>query len=160
MTETSRRNVENNLYSSTTESERYTSNTRSNYSSNGREESGPTSGSLLEREKADLKNNYGGPSSHKLYASSQATFGIQEEEKASKVSPPRRKTARDEKYEKQNNWPKKDTAPDLPAASHKQQQQQMYDTRSNNVSSRQYEQETTFEDGEIDAILEVLKFLL
>ncbi|KAH7676648.1 Plus-end-directed kinesin ATPase protein [Dioscorea alata] len=154
--ETSRRNVENNLYSSTTESERYTSNTRSNYSSNGREESGPTSGSLLERERADLKNNYGGPSSHKLYASSQASFGIQEEEKASKVSPPRRKTTRDEKFEKQNNWPKKDTGPDLPAASHKQQQQQqqMYDTRPNNVSSRQYEQETTFEDGEIDAILE------
>ncbi|KAG1338683.1 kinesin-like protein KIN-13A [Cocos nucifera] len=132
------------------ETEKRSSSLMSHYPFNGREESGATS-SLLERGQVDIKNTYISTSSHKLYSSSQNSFSTQDEDGVPKVPLPRRKTCREEKYEKQNNWPRKDSGPDLPVKNYKQQQ--MYDSGAN-AAPKQYEQETYCQGGEINAILE------
>ncbi|XP_008800824.2 kinesin-like protein KIN-13A [Phoenix dactylifera] len=144
-----RRNAESFSYNSTSELDRNSSSMMSNYTHNGREESGATSGSF-ERERVDIKSSQSSYNK-KLYSSVQNSFDNQDEEKVSKVSPPRRKVSREEKSEKTNNWSRKDTASELPVAGRKQQQ--MFDSVSN-ISSRQYEQEVSCNDGEIDALLE------
>ncbi|XP_010931648.1 kinesin-like protein KIN-13A [Elaeis guineensis] len=144
-----RRNVESLSYNSTSELDRNSSSMMSNYIHNGREESAATSGSF-ERERVDIKSIQSSYN-NKLYSSVQNSFDNQDQEKVSKVSPPRRKVSREEKSEKLNNWSRKDTASELPVAGRKQQQ--MFDS-SSNVSSRQYEQEVSCNDGEIDALLE------
>ncbi|KAG1365237.1 kinesin-like protein KIN-13A [Cocos nucifera] len=143
-----RRNVESLSYNSMSELDRNSSSMMSNYTHNGREESVATSGSF-ERERVDMKSNQSSYN-NKLYSSVQNAFDNQDEEKVSKVSPPRRKVSREEKSEKMNNWSRKDTANELPVTGRKQQQ--MFDSASN--VSRQYEQEVSCKDGEIDALLE------
>lgn len=75
------------------------------------------------------------------------------EEKVQKVSPPRRKSSRDEKPEKSGSWQKKDSGlPDLSTASSK-----LYGpgiSKANDAGSRKSEPEPT-PDGNINAILEV-----
>ncbi|KAJ6798846.1 kinesin-like protein KIN-13A [Iris pallida] len=65
--------------------------------------------------------------------------------------PPRRKVTRDDKAEKQSSWSRKDGGSEGLAPSNKHQQS--FDSNLNS-SSRQYEQEESFNDREINAILE------
>ncbi|RZS12232.1 hypothetical protein BHM03_00043633 [Ensete ventricosum] len=102
----------------------------------------------LDRERADLKSNLGGYS-NKSYTV-QNSSDTQDEEKVPKVSPPRRKLTRDEKPERQN-WSKKESGPRLPPSS--QKQQHIFDSASDTVS-KQYEQEASCNDEEINALLE------
>ncbi|KAG1326250.1 kinesin-like protein KIN-13A [Cocos nucifera] len=144
-----RKNMESFSHDSISEVDRNSSSMMSSYTHNGREERGATLGSF-EMERVDMKSSqssYG----NKLYSSVQNSFDNQDEEKVPKVSPPRRKVSREEKSEKVNNWSRKDSAPELPAAGRRQQQ--MFDSTSN-IASRQYEQEVSCNDGEIDALLE------
>ncbi|KAK8967641.1 Diatom spindle kinesin 1 [Platanthera guangdongensis] len=89
------------------------------------------------KEEAEAKPTYGGPSSHQLYSSVQASMDSQDEEKASKLSPPLGKAAREEKTEKKTGWPKKNIS-EGQSTNHKQPS----------------EQEVLFADGETNALLE------
>ncbi|ERN02236.1 hypothetical protein AMTRI_Chr02g265230 [Amborella trichopoda] len=146
-----RRTVESFSYNSNADVDRNRQSVPPNYSFSSREDGGLNS-SAVDRERADITETYGGPTSSKLYSSALESYPI-EEEKVQKVSPTRRKVNRDEKAEKQSNWPRKEGRSDLPTMGYKQQQQQQSDTNSNYVS-RQYESETQPHDGEINAILE------
>ncbi|XP_020583463.1 kinesin-like protein KIN-13A [Phalaenopsis equestris] len=88
-------------------------------------------------EKIETKTAYGSSSNHQLYFSAQNSFDGQDEEKATKVSPPRRKAPREEKIERKMGWSRKNTS-EGQSTSNKQQ----------------YEQEDPFGDGEINALLE------
>lgn len=137
-----RRNTE------TSEPERNLPSMIPSYPYNGTEESG----SMFdrEREKADIRNSYSNSSAPKLFSSSQNSYNTQDEEKAPKVSPPRRKVFKEERTEKPTNFSKKDSGTELPTRSRKPPQ--MNDPT--NVSSRQYEPEAPYSDGEINALLE------
>ncbi|KAF8387851.1 hypothetical protein HHK36_026513 [Tetracentron sinense] len=144
---------ENFSYNSPADFDRQPSSLPSNHPINGRDESGLIAGSL-ERERVDMKNTFGGSTSHKLYSSSYAqnSNDTQEEEKVQKVSPPRRKVFKEEKSEKLGNWQKKDgSGSDLPAKSYKLQ-----NTSDSNINkiTRQHEPEPACHDGDINAILE------
>ncbi|XP_029118769.2 kinesin-like protein KIN-13A [Elaeis guineensis] len=144
-----RKNMESFSHNSTSEVDRNSSCMMPIYTHNGREENGVTLGSF-EMERVDMKSSqssYG----NKIYSSVQNSFDGQDEEKVPKVSPPRRKISREEKSEKVNYLLRKDGPPELPATGRKQQQ--MFDSTSN-IVSRQYEQEVSCNDGEIDALLE------
>ncbi|KAJ6852659.1 kinesin-like protein KIN-13A [Iris pallida] len=148
--ETARRNTEIPSYNSTSETDRSSSGVTSNYAYNGREESATTFSSL-DRERINMRNSYNISSSHKLYSSSLNTPNVQDEEKVPKVSPPRRKVAREDKTEKQSSWSSKDGGSAAIAPSYKHQQS--FDSTLNSTS-RQYEQEEPCNDREINAILE------
>lgn len=138
-----RKNSERISYNSTLDLDRNSYGTR-----NGKEI--PPASVSLEMEKVDLKTSHES-GRYKLY-SVQNSFDFQEEEKVTKVSPPRRKALREEKSEKRSNWSKRDGGPQLTATGHNTQQ--MYDTASDNAS-RKYDQESSCNDEEIEAILEV-----
>ncbi|XP_042517905.1 kinesin-like protein KIN-13A [Macadamia integrifolia] len=122
----------------------------SNYPSSGREESGVVSGSL-DRDRFNSKSTFAGSTSQKPYSSTPNSNGMLEE-KVQKVSPPRRKVFREEKSDKQSNWPKKDSGESDLSSSYKPQP--TYDSNPNNISSRRYEREPPCQDGDINAILE------
>uniref|UniRef100_A0A5B7AI82 Kinesin-like protein n=1 Tax=Davidia involucrata TaxID=16924 RepID=A0A5B7AI82_DAVIN len=124
----------------------------SNYPFNGREESRVTSGAM-ERDRVDGKNNFGGSTSQKAYSSLYLQNSVDTEEKEKKVSPPRRKTYRDEKSEKLGNWLKKDGSGSDPSAT-SYKLQNTSNSNTNNVGSRQYEPEPPSHDGNINEILE------
>ncbi|WOL15749.1 kinesin-like protein KIN-13A [Canna indica] len=142
-----KRNAESLLHNSLSELDRISLGTM-NYTRNGREENMQVSG-LLDRERADIKNNQG-VFSNKPY-SVQNSFDLQDEEKAPKVSPPRRKLSKEEKSERQMNWLKKERRAELVSSS--QKQQQVFDSASDTVL-KQYEQEASCNDEEINALLE------
>lgn len=123
-----------------------------NYTFNGRDENGATSG-YMDKEKADTKNNFGGSTGLRSSFSVQNSSDTLEDEKVQKVSPPRRKVTREEKPEKQSNWSKKDVGSNMTTTSYKQQN--MYDSNFNNVAAKPYESEPPSHDGEINAVLEV-----
>ncbi|KAI0504278.1 hypothetical protein KFK09_015230 [Dendrobium nobile] len=135
LVEAPRRNVESFAYNSTTVTDRNTAGSVPSYTYNGREDW--TSGLPSEREKIEAKTAYGSSSSHQLYSSVQNSFSGQDEEKVTKVSPPRRKAPREEKIEKNMGWSRKNISEGQ--------------TRSN---KQQNEQEAPFSDGEISALLE------
>ncbi|XP_009383744.2 kinesin-like protein KIN-13A [Musa acuminata AAA Group] len=137
-----RKNSERISYNSTLDLDRNSYGTR-----NGKEI--PPASVSIEMEKVDLKTSHESVR-YKLY-SVQNSFDFQEEEKVTKVSPPRRKAFREEKSEKRSNWSKRDGGPQLTATGHNPQQ--MYDTASDNAS-RKYDQESSCNDEEIEAILE------
>ena len=140
---------DNPLYDSGADFDKQSRSLSSSYALNGREEKGFASGSL-DRERFEMKNSYGDSNSQKTSSYSQNS--VDTEDKVPKVSPPRRKTARDEKSEKFGNWLKKDTGgSDISTTSSKQQNSGNYN--STNTGSRQYETESS--DGNINAILEV-----
>ncbi|KAF8392595.1 hypothetical protein HHK36_022940 [Tetracentron sinense] len=143
---------ENFPYSSA-DFDRQPSGLPSNHPFNGREESGVAFGSQ-ERERVDMRNTFGGSTSHKLYSSSYAqnSNDAQEEEKVQKVSPPRRKVVKEERSEKQRSWLKKDDGEsDLSTAGYKQQNS--CDSNINKVT-RQHERLPPCHDGDINAVLE------
>ncbi|KAM3330497.1 hypothetical protein ACQJBY_027005 [Aegilops geniculata] len=124
------------------------------YPHRGREETSSTS-SLNDRERIDFKSNPTGYSSKPQ--SLQNSVNSQEEDKVTKVSPPRRKANREDKSERQNNYVKKENGADVNRIVHKQQlkqqQQRPPSTSASQVSSRQSEKESSC-DEEINAILE------
>ncbi|WVZ71186.1 hypothetical protein U9M48_019802 [Paspalum notatum var. saurae] len=122
------------------------------YPHRGKEEIVSRSG-LNDRERGDLKSNQVGSSSKTQ--SLQDSVSSQEEMKVTKVSPPRRKANRDEKSERQSNYMKKESGPEISRTALKQhqlkqQQPQRQSTSSPQVPSKQSEKE----DMEINAILE------
>ncbi|KAK1294056.1 Diatom spindle kinesin 1 [Acorus calamus] len=149
MVDIGQRTKENISYNSTSEFERHTSSMALNYPHNGREESAASS---FERERLDLKNRVGGSLSHKSYPYSQSMHDAQEDEIVQKVSPPRRKAVREEKPERQGNWQKKDNTVDPSTTGYKQQL--AYGSNVNNVTLRHLEPEVSYDDGEINALLE------
>ncbi|XP_043710902.1 kinesin-like protein KIN-13A [Telopea speciosissima] len=140
---------ENFSYNSVTDLERESS-LPSNYPLSGREESGVVSSSL-DRERPNSKSSIGGSTSQKPYSSAQTSNDMLEE-RVQKVSPPRRKVFREEKSDKQGNWPKKDNGGYDLSSSYKPQP--TYDSNLNNIASRRYEAEPHCQDGDINAILE------
>ncbi|XAR57078.1 Plus-end-directed kinesin ATPase [Bertholletia excelsa] len=123
---------------------------QSNYPFNGRDDSGMASGAI-EKDRLD-KQNLGGSTSQKSYSSLYSQNAVDAEERVQKVSPPRRKSNRDEKSEKPGNWSKKDVAGSDLSTSYKQQNSSSI--ASNNVVSKQHESEYPLPDGNINEILE------
>ncbi|KAK1664765.1 hypothetical protein QYE76_052924 [Lolium multiflorum] len=128
------------------------------YPHRGKEETSSTS-ALNDRERVDLKSNPTGYSSKAQ--SLQNSVNSQEEDKVTKVSPPRRKANISEKSERQSNYVKRENGPELSRIVHKQQlkqqqqqQQRPSSTSASQVSSKQSEKESSCDDMEINAILE------
>ena len=140
---------------SSVEAERNSFSTIPSYPHRGKEESSSRSG-LSDRERGDLKPSQAGITSK--MQSLQDSVNAQENVKVTKVSPPRRKANRDEKSERQSNFVKKESGPEISRTVLKQQQQlkqqqllRPSSTSAPQVSSKQSEKE----DMEINAILEV-----
>uniref|UniRef100_A0A0D9WCZ4 Kinesin-like protein n=1 Tax=Leersia perrieri TaxID=77586 RepID=A0A0D9WCZ4_9ORYZ len=154
--ETSRKVAENATSVSSMEPDRNSVSMIPSYSNRGREENG--SSGLNDRDRVDLNssrtgyNNKPQPVQNSAYA--------QEEEKVTKVSPPRRKAYRDDKPERQSNYMKKDSGPETSRTGYKVhqakqlQQQRPTSASASQASSRQSEKESSCDDVEIDAILE------
>ncbi|XP_022138661.1 kinesin-like protein KIN-13A [Momordica charantia] len=103
-----------------------------------------------DKEPLEMKNTHGEPTGRKIPMYSQNSTDA--EEKVQKVSPPRRKSSRDEKSEKLGSWQKKDSGvTDLSTASSKQYGPG--NSNTNDAGPRKYEPEPT-PDGNINAILE------
>lgn len=146
------RRVPENSYNSSADLDRHSYGLPPpNYTFNGREENGATS-VYVDKERVEMKKNFGGSTSLKSSSSVQNLSETLEDEKVQRVSPPRRKVTREEKPEKPSNWPKKDGGSSMTTISSKQH---MYDSNLNNVASKQYGQEPPCHDGQINAILEV-----
>ncbi|CAL5096979.1 unnamed protein product [Urochloa decumbens] len=149
--DTNRKGTENFISNPSGEPDRNFFNMVPSYSNRGREENGAVSG-FNDRERYDLK------SSQTAYTSKaqlvQNSANTQEEEKTTKVSPPRRKAYREDKSDRQSNYAKKDNGPEAGRAGYKKQPQQQQRPPSASASSRQSEKESSCDDVEIDAILE------
>ncbi|KAK3164346.1 hypothetical protein QOZ80_1AG0016390 [Eleusine coracana subsp. coracana] len=150
----SRKGVENFTSNSSMEPERNSSMIPS-YQHRGKEESSSRSG-LNDRERGDLKSSQIGLASKAQ--SLQDSVNSHEEVKVTKVSPPRRKAYRDEKSERMSNYTKKEeisrTGLRQQQQLKQQQQQRSSSTSASHVSSKQSEKESSYEDMEINAILE------
>ena len=151
----SRKGIDNFTSNSSMEPERNSFSTIPSYPHRGKEESSSRSG-LSDRERGDLKPSQAGITSK--MQSLQDSVNTQEDVKVTKVSPPRRKANRDEKSERQSNFVKKESGPEISRTVLMQQQQlkqqqlqRPSSTSAPQVSSRQSEKE----DMEINAILEV-----
>jgi len=150
----SRKGIDNFTSNSSMEPERNSFSTIPSYPHRGKEESSSRSG-LSDRERGDLKPSQAGITSK--MQSLQDSVNAQEDVKVTKVSPPRRKANRDEKSERQSNFVKKESGPEISRTVLKQQQQlkqqqlqRPSSTSAPQVSSKQSEKE----DMEINAILE------
>lgn len=145
--DTSRRVTDKNYYhKSIADLDKRSSAFPSNQSLKNREESGVVSG-FVDKERTDLKNPSIGSTSHKLYSSSSSHNAVDTTEKVQKVSPPRRKTFRDDKPDK---LIKDGTSFDQSNAPY-QQQNTAY---TNNVRHGQLESEPSL-DGNNNEIHEV-----
>ncbi|KAK8571989.1 hypothetical protein V6N12_028053 [Hibiscus sabdariffa] len=104
-----------------------------------RGESGTGSGTI-DGERFEGSNSYGGSACQRTYSlSSQSSLDT--EERVQKVSPPRRKTTREENSEKMENWVKNDGGgSDLSATNSRQANAVSYNG-TNNVGHRQYDTE-------------------
>jgi kinesin family protein 2/24 len=161
--DTSRRGPENFTANSSIEPDRNTFSMIPSYSNRGREENGASG--LNDRERVDLNSVRTGYNSKAQLIQNSAN--AQEEEKTTKVSPPRRKAYREEKTEKQSNYTKKDSVTEISRPGYKvqqarqlQQQQRPISASASQASSRLSEKESSCDDVEIDAILEVNNILL
>nr|CAB3460273.1 unnamed protein product [Digitaria exilis] len=153
--DTHRKGTENFISNSSGEPDRNSFSTIPSYSNRGREENGTVSG-FNDRERYDMR------SSQTAYTSKaqlvQNAANTQEEEKVTKISPPRRKAYKEDKSDRQSNYTKRDNGPETGRAGYKMQQtkqlQQQQRPPSASASSRQSEKESSCDDVEIDAILE------
>ncbi|KAL1806675.1 hypothetical protein ACET3Z_029743 [Daucus carota] len=145
--DTSRRVAEKNYYQKPiADIDKQSTTFPSHQSFKSREESGVVS-SFVDKERADLKNRSVGSTIHKLYSATSSHNAVDTEEKVQKVSPPRRKTFRDDKPDKllrkdgtgfdQSNTPN----------------QQQNTTHTNNITHGQLETEAPL-DGNNNEILE------
>lgn len=106
--------------------------------------------SSVDKQAHEMKNKSGGSVSQKIH-SSQSQNSADADDKAPKVSPPRRKiSSRDERTEKLGNWLKKEGGVSESPISYKLQN--AGNSTTNNVASR-HEPEPS-NDGNIDALLE------
>ncbi|KAL6897754.1 hypothetical protein ACP4OV_006713 [Aristida adscensionis] len=156
--DTYRKGAENFTSNSSIEPERNSFSTIPSYSNRGREENGAAS-SFNDRERFDSRSSQTAYTSKAQLVQNSAT--TQEEEKVTKVSPPRRKAVREDKSERQSNYAKKDNGPEVGRVGYKvqqakqlQQQQRPPSASASQASSRQSEKESSCDDVEIDAILE------
>lgn len=94
---------ENISYNATSDFEKQPPPSSSNYSFNNRDDT------VQEKEKFDAKNTFSSSNNQKPHSISSS---VDTEETVQKVSPPRRKTYREEKPEKVSNWQKKDSGGD------------------------------------------------
>ncbi|KAF8772798.1 hypothetical protein HU200_005389 [Digitaria exilis] len=148
----SRKVVDNFTSSSSMEPERNSYNMIPSYQHKGKEEISSRSG-LNDRERGDLK-----PSQSSFTSKTQPLDSVNSQDiKITKVSPPRRKANRDDKLERQSNFVKKESGPEISRTVPKQQQQLKQQqlqrpslTPAPHCSSKQSEKE----DMEINAILE------
>ncbi|XVE65608.1 hypothetical protein DITRI_Ditri08aG0014000 [Diplodiscus trichospermus] len=147
--DTGRRVVEKDVY--TADFDKLPSTFSSSYPFNGREESGMASGPT-DRERFEVNNSYGGSTSQRVYSSNSQNSN-DTEEKVQKVSPPRRKSIREEKSEKVGNWAKKDGGGSDLSTTNSRQVNAVNYNNSNNVGHRQYDPEPPT-DGNINALLE------
>ena len=127
------------------------------YAHRGKEETSSAS-ALSDRERVDLKSN---PTGYSKAQSLQNSVNSHEDDKVTKVSPPRRKANISEKSERQSNYVKRENGPEVSRIVHKQQlkqqqQQRPSSTSASQVSSKQSEKESSCDDMEINAILEVI----
>jgi kinesin family protein 2/24 len=143
----SKKGVDNSISNCSMEPERNSFSMIPSYQHRGKDETSSRSG-LNDRERGDWKL--------------QDSVNSQENVKITKVSPPWRKANRDDKSEKQSNFVKKESGPEISRTVLKQQQQfkqQQLQRPSSasapHISSRQSEKE----DMEINAILEVIFYL-
>lgn len=152
--DTSRRVLEKETssFNFSTDDEKQPSSFSSNFSFNGREESGVAAGGL-EKERLDVKNSFKGSTSQKTSSVGYAQSSTDIEEKVQKVSPPRQKAYRDERLEKQGHGPRKDSDNlDMSTSSYKQQN--LNNSNANTTGAKQNEPEPP-PDGRINEILEV-----
>ncbi|OMO98517.1 hypothetical protein COLO4_13855 [Corchorus olitorius] len=153
--DTGRRVVEKDVY--TVDFDKQPSAFSSSYSFNGREETAMASGPS-DRERFEVNNSYGGPTSQRVH-SSNAQNSADTEEKVQKVSPPRRKgireekVTREEKPEKMGSWVKKDGGGSDMSATNSRQANTVNYNSTNNIGHRQYDPEPS-NDVNINAILE------
>lgn len=106
----------------------------------------------FDKEQPEMRSTHSDPTGRKIPMYAQRNLN-DIEEKVQKVSPPRRKSTRDEKSEKSGSWQKKDNVvPDVSTASSKQYGPGISNT--NDTGFRKSEPEPT-PDGNINAILEV-----
>ncbi|GAB2227464.1 hypothetical protein Droror1_Dr00009286 [Drosera rotundifolia] len=112
-----------------------------------------TSLASVDKEAVETGPNFGGSTGQRMY-SSYASNLADVEEKAQKVSPPRRKvSSRDDRSEQLGNWLKKEgSGSDPPATSYKFQNTS--NARTSNNVSKHYEPEPSLRDGSLDALLE------
>lgn len=103
---------ENISYNVTSDYEKQPPPSSSNYAFNNRDDSGQASG--LDKEKVDSKSAFSASNNQKTYA---MPSSVDTEETVQKVSPPRRKTYREERSEKVSNWQKKDNGDEKPERS-------------------------------------------
>ncbi|XP_008458449.1 kinesin-like protein KIN-13A isoform X2 [Cucumis melo] len=105
----------------------------------------------FDKEQPEMRSTHSDPTGRKIPMYAQRNLN-DIEEKVQKVSPPRRKSTRDEKSEKSGSWQKKDNVvPDVSTASSKQYGPGISNT--NDTGFRKSEPEPT-PDGNINAILE------
>ncbi|RCV35772.1 hypothetical protein SEVIR_7G278200v4 [Setaria viridis] len=149
--DTNRKGTENFISNPSGEPDRNSFSMIPSYSNRGREENGAAS-SFNDRERYDLKSGQTAYTGKAQLVQNSAN--TQEEEKATKVSPPRRKAYREDKSDRQSNYAKKDNGPETGRAGYKKQPQQQQRPPSASASSRQSEKESSCDDVEIDAILE------
>lgn len=156
--DSSRKGVDSFTSNSSMEPERNSYSTIPSYPHRGKEETSTRSG-LNDRERGDLKSNQAGFNSK--IQSLQESINSQEEVKVTKVSPPRRKANRDDKSERQVNYIKKESAPEISRTVVKQQQQlkQQLQKPSSTSASQVSAKHSEKEDMEINAILEVKSLL-
>ncbi|XP_031497627.2 kinesin-like protein KIN-13A isoform X2 [Nymphaea colorata] len=149
--ETGRKGAES-FYNSNIEVDRYlvkhSSSSSTSYALNGREEDGFPSGSL-DRERPDSTEFSGGLISSNRHHSS-ISSDLPEAERVQKVSPTGRKVAREDKPERQSNWPRKDARSDFSPTTYKRQHK--YNSDSSMAPAKM--SDNTGQDGEINALLE------
>uniref|UniRef100_J3M434 Kinesin-like protein n=1 Tax=Oryza brachyantha TaxID=4533 RepID=J3M434_ORYBR len=157
--ETSRKAAEIFSSNSSMEPDRNSVSMIPSYSNRGKEENGSSGLNDRDKDRVDLNSSRTGYNSKPQPVQNSAN--VQEEEKVTKVSPPRRKAYRDDRPERQSNYTKKDSGPETSRTGYKvqqakqlQQQQRPTSASASQTSSRQSEKESSCDDVEIDAILE------
>ncbi|KAG8084741.1 hypothetical protein GUJ93_ZPchr0010g10051 [Zizania palustris] len=155
--ETSRKGAENFTSNSSVEPDRNSASMIPSYSNRPKDENGASG--LNDRDRVDV--NFSRTDYSSKPQTVQNSANAQEEEKVTKVSPPRRKAYKDDRTERQNNCTKKDSGPETSRTGYKvqqakqlQQQQRPVSASASQTSSWQSEKERSCDDMEIDAILE------
>ncbi|XP_039025063.1 kinesin-like protein KIN-13A [Hibiscus syriacus] len=118
---------------------------------NRREESGTGSGPT-DKERFEASNSYGGSTIQRTYSSTSQT-SVDTEEKVQKVSPPRRKSTREENSEIMGNWIKNDGGGSDLSATNSRQANAVNYNRTSSFGIRPYNPEPRT-DGSINSVLE------
>ncbi|CAN8324669.1 unnamed protein product [Cochlearia groenlandica] len=150
------RRVEKDSYSTSGIEFKQPTHYPSSYPVNYREESGIPSISM-DKGKSDMNNSFGGSTSQRIHSSSYPQDISDHEEKAKKVSPPRRKVSREEKPERpQNLSSQRDviSASDIPAATNSRQNNTVTSQYTSDAATRKNLSTEPSLDENINALLE------